>query len=210
MKGIGIALLSLASSQSATAQQQAASNGLHDIRPPVPIGNGLTWLWWTLGGVAAAVLVALSLWQWWRHRKVKGEPKEEPVSPYGAALRQLRDVWERIEEPKVFCTALSDIVRHYLQGQFQLRAPERTTEEFLPELTGTAALTENQKERLHHFLSQCDLVKFAGYRPSMEELTALYNTAGELIEESYFSQVEAQQGPTSSSDQPSTVSLARQ
>ena len=78
---------------------------------------------------------------------------------------------------------VSDAVRLYLEERFGLRAPERTTEEFLTDLSRSAALTEPQKDSLKGFLSACDMVKFARYEPQRPELEALYNSALRLIEE---------------------------
>ena len=44
-----------------------------------------------------------------------------------------------IHEPRAFAIAVSDAVRVYLEERFQLRAPERTTEEFLRDLKKTSA-----------------------------------------------------------------------
>ena len=62
---------------------------------------------------------------------------------------------------KEFYERISDILRYYIEHHFSLRAPERTTEEFLYELANTNVLPESDKENLAQFLQHCDLVKFA-------------------------------------------------
>ena len=64
-----------------------------------------------------------------------------------------------------------------------LRAPERTTEEFLGELRGTGRLSDLQQSLLGDFLTRCDLVKFARHEPSEPELRALHDAAVRLVEE---------------------------
>ena len=88
-----------------------------------------------------------------------------------------------ILQPKPFCTMVSDTVRCYLEERFNFRAPERTTEEFLYELSDTNLLAPDQKESLGEFLEECDLVKFAKYEPAETELRNLHNSALRLVEE---------------------------
>ena len=78
---------------------------------------------------------------------------------------------------------VSDTVRYYLEERFEIRAPERTTEEFLRELRSTDRLLKDQKESLGEFLASCDLVKFAKYEPGETELRGLHGSALRLVEE---------------------------
>jgi hypothetical protein len=83
---------------------------------------------------------------------------------------------------------VSDTVRLYLEERFDFCAPERTTEEFLRELSATNLLTDAQKESLGGFLESCDLVKFAKYEPGENELHELHSSAVRLVEETEPSQ----------------------
>ena len=78
---------------------------------------------------------------------------------------------------------MSDTTRTYLEERFDFRAPERTTEEFLRELSGTDLLAREQKDSLGNFLASCDLVKFAKYEPGENELRGLHSSALRLVEE---------------------------
>ncbi len=106
------------------------------------------------------------------------EKDKKPIdlSAFEAAL-------DLYDQPKPFCIVVSDAVRLYLEERFGLRAPERTTDEFLNDLSRNPALTDLQKASLKEFLSACDMVKFAKYEPPRLELEALYNSALRLIEE---------------------------
>jgi hypothetical protein len=88
-----------------------------------------------------------------------------------------------IAQPKEFCILVSDIIRWYLEERFDFHAPERTTEEFLNELSASNVLAPDQKESLVEFLNRCDLVKFARYEPSEPELRDLHSAAVRLVEE---------------------------
>src|SRR5438309_1270971 len=157
------------------------TNGLHDIRPPVEIPN--IWLW-VIGISAALVLAAAVIWfamYWYRRKAIAAVTP--PVPAHVRARQQLDEALRWIEEPKPFCTMVSDTVRWYLEERFTFRAPERTTEEFLHELRGTDLLTLDQKDSLGEFLQQCDLVKFARYEPTQAELRDLHASAVRLVNE---------------------------
>jgi hypothetical protein len=83
---------------------------------------------------------------------------------------------------KEFYERISDILRHYIEHRLDLRAPERTTEEFLIELQWTDALSVSDKERLGEFLKHCDLVKFARHTPTSEQIQRTFDLVKDFIE----------------------------
>ena len=110
-------------------------------------------------------------------------PVAPPVPAHVRAKQKLQEALALIAQPKPFCILVSDTIRAYLEEQFDFRAPERTTEEFLHELQATDLLSPEQKESLGQFLESCDLVKFARYEPGEPELRELHDSAVRLIEE---------------------------
>lgn len=159
----------------------ANATDIRDIKPPVEITSGLTWLWWTLGALA---VVGIALIIWWLLRRRRKEVVVVPPEPaHIRARKNLEAALALIGQPKPFCIAVSDAARHYLEDRFDFRAPERTTEEFLLELKRTDLLTREQKESLGNFLQSCDLVKFARYEPGEPELRELHRAALRLVEE---------------------------
>lgn len=162
-------------------QQLGATNELRDIKPPVAVPSGWEWLWWTLGALALAALLWLA-WRAWKKRKTRVE--EVPaVPPHVRARQRLQESLALISRPREFCIAVSDTIRVYLEERFDLRAPERTTEEFLQELQSSTLLADRQKAVLAEFLGRCDLVKFARYEPPEAELRDLYDSAVRLVTE---------------------------
>jgi hypothetical protein len=153
---------------------------LRDIRDPVHIPDPWRWAW--IGAIVAA-LIALGLYAWMRPRKPAPPPEIRVIPPHEKARKALLDALELIDEPRPFCILVSDALRRYLEERFNLRAPERTTEEFLTELKSSSVLTQEQKESLGDFLNRCDLVKFARYEPREPELRGLYDSALRLISE---------------------------
>src|SRR5437660_229029 len=155
-------------------------SGLRGIKPPVEIPNA--WLW----AIWAAIAIALAAIVFWLYRSSKNKslvPPAPPVPAHIRARRRLEDALRIIDDPKPFCTAVSDTIREYLEETFTFHAPDRTTEEFLNELRDTNLLTPDQKDSLGEFLQQCDLVKFAKYEPTQTELRALHASALRLVSE---------------------------
>jgi hypothetical protein len=175
----------------------AAANDIRDIRPPVEIPNPWELLWWTLGVLALAA-IAFTAWRYWRRRQMQA-PLVIEIPAHERARRKLEMALDLFDQPKPFCTIVSDAVRLYLEERYGLRAPERTTDEFLADLSRSDALTQLQKESLKEFLSACDLVKFARYEPRRPELEALYSSALRLIEETEPVEVQSPQSTVQSS-----------
>jgi len=154
---------------------------IRDIKPPIEISSGWAWLWWSLTALAIVVIAAI-LWRWWQKRR--SQIAFVPLVPaHVRAKQKLDEALALIAQPKPFVIAVSDTARAYLEERFNFRAPERTTEEFLRELSGTDLLATEQKESLGNFLESCDLVKFAKYEPRETELRELHGSAVKLVEE---------------------------
>lgn len=156
---------------------------IRDVRPPVPLGGNWLWLC-TL--IAAVLLAALAVLFWFRSRRQATPRAEVQIPPHVVALDRLRAALALIGQPEPFCVEVSQIIRAYLEQQFKLHAPERTTEEFLGELQTSALLGLDQKRTLADFLMRCDLVKFARYEPGESELRSLYDAAVRLVEETQW------------------------
>ena len=158
-----------------------AMTDIRDIKPPYVIATGWEWVPWAVG-FAVLVAGAILLW-WWLRRKPAAPPPPPPIPAHVRAKLKLAEALALIHDPKPFCVLVSDTVRYYLEERFEIRAPERTTEEFLRELRSTDRLLKDQKESLGEFLASCDLVKFAKYEPGETELRGLHGSALRLVEE---------------------------
>ncbi|HUA66895.1 MAG TPA: hypothetical protein VME24_13700 [Alphaproteobacteria bacterium] len=157
------------------------TNDIHDIKPPIDIPNGLEWLWPVLGALFVAAILFIA-WKMWKMSRLK-EAVEPLIPAHIRAKLDLRRALDLIGQPKEFCILVSDTVRRYLEERFAFHAPDRTTEEFLRELSETDLLTAEQKGSLGKFLENCDLVKFAKYEPGENELLELHASALRLVEE---------------------------
>lgn len=163
------------------ANSQTAINDIRDIKPPIEISSGLEWVWILLGALVVFAILFFA-WQFWKKHRAN-IPLPPPIPAHIRAKQKLQEALALISQPKEFCILVSDTIRFYLEERFQFRAPERTTEEFLRELSATDLLAAEQKESLGNFLESCDLVKFARYEPGENELRGLHGSAVKLVEE---------------------------
>jgi hypothetical protein len=168
----------------APPQTVAGTNDIRPIKPPVELPNPWIWVFWTAGILVACALVATVVLVWLAKQKRRGIAP--PVPPHVRARQKLDAALLLIHDPRAFCIAVSDALRVYLEERFQLRAPERTTEEFLRDLQKTSALTAQQKASLTAFLEQCDLVKFARFEPPESMLRELHESALRLVHETQY------------------------
>ncbi|MFA7006424.1 MAG: hypothetical protein WC429_20450, partial [Verrucomicrobiia bacterium] len=65
----------------------------------------------------------------------------------------------------------------------RLRAAEQTTEEFLQDMARSQRMRPTHKELLEEFLTQCDLVKFARFRPGPKDMETVLAAAMRFVDE---------------------------
>ena len=155
-----------------------AITDIRDIKGLVPVPLGLWWLWALL---ALIVVGGIALWLWKRWKPAVAAEIITPPSAYEVAGRELQQLREDNPPVEEFYTRLSDIVRRYLEGQFRLRAPERTTEEFLYEVAQDNTLAQEHKDLLGTFLQESDLVKFARVRPGAADMKRAFDAAERFV-----------------------------
>lgn len=142
--------------------------------------------WWVAG---TGLLLVLASAAFVMLRRRTGQPRHQSavaVPPHIKALRalaRLRSLPRTTQaQVEAFYVEVSDVLRLYLEERFGLRAPERTTEEFLRELEGGEQLAREHRAELERFLSQCDLVKFAAVVPGENEHLAMHGLAEAFVE----------------------------
>lgn len=165
------------------APSVAVTNDLRPIKPPIVIHNPWVIAAWTAGTLLAFALISLGIWALLKRRSAALVPV--PIPPHVRARQKLTAALALIHDPRAFCIAVSDAIRVYLEERFDLRAPERTTEEFLRDLQTTTHLNHEQKQTLAAFLEQCDLVKFARFEPNETALRELHDKALRLVDETH-------------------------
>jgi hypothetical protein len=142
-------------------------------------------LWWVWVVSAACIMTAGGGWFYLRRKRAAElirilKPAHEIA--YARLQALVKDNLINAGRIKEFYERISDILRHYIEHRFDLRAPERTTEEFLIEIQSTHVLSQSNKDALGEFLQHCDLVKFAKHRPTREQIQRTFDLAKNFIE----------------------------
>lgn len=166
--------------------EDAAALDVADIVPPVELpARRPPWLWWAVGGVAALLVALVFLIRRLRRRGPAFVPPPTPAHEiaYGELERLVSEDLVGQGLLKEFYQRISGILRRYIENRFGLHAPERTTEEFLVELSGSDTLTKDQKELLKAFLTHCDMVKFAKHEPGKKEIQRTFDSCKTFIEQ---------------------------
>jgi hypothetical protein len=167
-----------------------AAAEIKDIKPPLSLPPDRAQQLMVAGLVFLLGALAIAGFFYWKKKARKKIPAAVPVRPEEIALRELErllaDNLLARGETQIFHLRISDILRRYIENRFGLKAPERTTEEFLTELSRARsenALLSSHKMLLADFLTQCDLVKFARHEPSIAESEKTYVICRDFIEE---------------------------
>lgn len=136
------------------------------------------------GIVLAAVIYLIAN----RKRKEKAEQtKALPTEPpHLKAIRELealhnQKIWQN-NKHKLYYTRLTDILREYLLGRYEIRALEMTSDEIMDAVKGITLSAKNSAD-LNKILRLADYVKFAKHIPTPEENEEAYYAAYYFVEE---------------------------
>jgi hypothetical protein len=153
---------------------------IHDIRPPLDVFPYPTWMIVTAGVVAVAILALIVTGI---VRAAKNRPKAPPPTAREIALRRLKEAETDLAatEPYAFSIRVSDILRRYVAEQYNLRATEQTSPEFLANAARSPHFTKADKDLLAQFLEHCDLIKFAHVDATAEDSAALLEQAVRFV-----------------------------
>lgn len=143
-------------------------------------------------GLGVLLLLALVLYLVVRYLHKRGRRLADlfkPAPPVPAhvvaitALEKLHNekLWQN-NKHKLYYSGLSDILRTYLAGRFEVGAMEMTTDEISDALR-SLDIEEGQKMSLLAVLRDADLVKFAKVEPEASENELAYNRAYYFVDE---------------------------
>jgi len=160
---------------------------IRDLKGPAELSRSYRWLIYPVLALLAVAAAGYLLYRKFFRREKKAAAAPPPRPAHEIALEEL----ERIRKAglperglvKEYYSRVSDAVRRYLENRFGLRAPERTTEEFLQEMATTSHLNGDQQKLVAEFLEESDLVKFARYGPTEREIAGVFAAAVRLVEE---------------------------
>lgn len=143
----------------------------------------LPWLMLLAGLIAVGVV-------WWRRRRRENSSHLRPVQllkpPHEIAYQAL-DHLERSGllqrgAVKDFHVSVSEIIRNYVEGRYEIFALEMTTTELVDRLW-RVGIEGDLLGRFRMFLERSDLVKFAKLRPSADESRDMVAIARSLVDD---------------------------
>ena len=168
----------------ADTSEEPEAPDIKEASGPVDLPGLPPWVYWVAGGAIVALLIGGIYF--WRRRQADAETATPPLAhetACGALEELLADRLVEAGEYKLFYLRLSNILRHYIEDRFGLRAPESTTEEFLLDLQKDKRLDGGDRNLLRQFLEHCDLVKFAELSPSSADIERTLATCRGFIDE---------------------------
>ena len=156
---------------------------------PYTFDDFKSYLWWLLG---ALLLIGIILYFVLR-KKETIEEIEAKIPPYQLALKRLseldeKQLWQK-NKIKQYYVELTDIVRTYIERELNIPALESTTDELLESITdfnsssNALNIPKETIDKLNKLLKEADLVKFAKFKPLVNEIELHRNGAGEIIDE---------------------------
>lgn len=177
----------------ATFQLDSTSHAIFDLKPqrtlPFRLAEIRGYLLW---GLLALLLLAAAVLLFDRWLKRRGRRLRDlfqpapPLPPHVAAIRALealhhRKLWQN-RQYKAYYSALTEILRTYLAGRWEIGAMEMTTDEILTAMRGVE-LPDKARMDLAAILRDADLVKFAKAEPEAEQNETDYQKAYYFVEE---------------------------
>jgi len=176
------------SSQPIKVKVQSVLDGdqLKEIKHQAEIPVDYKPLFLLLAALAALALIVFRVVQFFKSRKRSAIAEPQDLRPPAAIARQAIQslLAKKLLENgfiKEFYLELSEIVKRYLGCRFVVISLERTTEEFMHDLK-QAVISWEDSQRIKTFLMDCDLVKFAKYRPPADETRQIIENSFEIID----------------------------
>jgi hypothetical protein len=154
--------------------------GIKGVLGPVAISP-----WWWLLLVFALIVAGAAFWSQ-RRKTIQGPLPAPPIPPDLTALEKLQELaasgWLEDGKIKEFYIRISDIVRAYVENGFHCPALERTTGELMRDLRQKGLFPSDKALQLKELLEECDLVKFAKFRPETGEALKAQVMAVQFVE----------------------------
>lgn len=162
---------------------------IYDIKPPLTepfsFKEILDYILW---GLIALVIIAIALYVYLRIKKNKPIipiPEKPKDPPYVIALRELdklrdKKLWQK-QLFKHYYSELTDIIRLYLEEQFNIPALESVSSELIEHLTN-AKFDEELVRNMKSLFTTADFVKFAKAEPLPDENDWHFKNAYSFVE----------------------------
>lgn len=162
---------------------------IKDIKEPEEVPpNWWKYFWWILGFHLLAGLIFLI-----HHLLTKNRDEGSVAAPskpkrpaHETALAELerikqQQLWQN-DQVKEHHSAVTEVLRQYIEDRFHLPALEQTTDEIMESLR-SVNLSDEMRKKIKDTLVMADLVKFAKSKPVGAENEICMNTTIDLIKE---------------------------
>jgi hypothetical protein len=170
--------------------QQDTSIAFKPIKPikqePYTLKEILNVAMWIYFGISALILLI-----WFIRKLIKREsiisPIVKPKVPAHIEAKQKLDkldkkrLWQS-GEIKLYYTELTDIIRHYMDRELEIPAPEATSDQII-EYLEKEAITAQLFQGLKNLFKTADFVKFAKMQPNDDDNEIHIKTAYRFVEE---------------------------
>lgn len=177
----------------ATFQIDSTSQSIYDLKGQKNLSFRFAeisdYLFW---GIAILFILIVGMIGVLRYLRQRGQSLRDlfrsapPLPPHEAAIRALEELhnqklWQNSKH-KQYYSALTDILRTYIDGRWQISAMEMTSDEIIAAMR-SAQLPDKASMDLVKILRDADLVKFAKAEPDSEQNESDYLKAYYFVEE---------------------------
>lgn len=163
---------------------ESDKDDIRDIKPPVYIKWGI----WFYLGLATVLLViggVIGLYFYKKKKKKLFTETHDVRPPEEIAYEELEEITQMdlIKQGKIklYYILLSEVIRKYLEKRFHISVLDRTTYELYQQMR-MLEIDNKHCRQIRDFLEECDLVKFAKYKPDEKTINKDFLTAKEIID----------------------------
>ena len=144
------------------------------------------WWLWVFVAIACAGIIACAILLFRRKKGLISKPVKI-TPPYDLAVMRLNDLQAKklpqSGRDKEYYTELTDILRQYLDGRFEINAMEMTSTQIINTLRHNKE-TRPGSDLMKQILEIADFVKFAKVRPLPDDNIKSFNAAVKFVEDS--------------------------
>ena len=160
---------------------------------PIPLYKSLGEIldeYWRRFTIVSATALILAF-GWWLRRRMRKDKSNEDISlsrdPYEEAIEALEALSAESNrmEAKPFAFRLSEVLRAYVQGRFELPAMELTGDEFLRETVEHKFFRNHYEDLLREFIARSEVVKYSRESIDGEGLNLLLNSAIHFVKDTH-------------------------
>ncbi len=194
------------------------AKGFKDIKGPIQVKFSiLDYFTYILLGLLGLIIIAGIVWFiiWSSRKRTPVAVVEEPkiiIPPHIVALEELeklamKKLWQE-GKIKEYYTSITDILREYIYGRYEIGAPEMTSDEILFSLK-RKDIPEAMKQKLREILVLADLVKFAKENPLPNDHEFCLNASIDFVKETAIKEEEVITPDAGATNQPELNSVTQ-